>query len=152
MYMETALLLVQFSCKPVALFCCALFAGASTYISLVEHPTIMHGGTELIGSYLVFAKPRPAVFQTAFAATGCLAGISAAIAGAGFWWLLGGLLMGFAALFCVRVVLPQTRQLRDVDLNSGPGRAPGSIAKLARLHATQSIAALVSLFIFIVNF
>ncbi len=149
--METKLFLVQFMCKPVALFCCALFAGSSTYISLVEHPTIVHGGRELVGSYLLFAKPRPAVFQTLFAALGFVAGIAAGLAGAGFWWISGGFLMGFCTLFYVHVVLPQTRQLLDVDLSGDKAVVSGSIEKLMRLHAAQTLAALASLFIFIMN-
>jgi membrane associated rhomboid family serine protease len=149
--METTLLLLQFTFKPVALFCCALFAGASTYISLVEHPTIVHGGTELVGSYLLFAKPRPAIFQTSFAAIGALAGIAAGMVGAGWWWVLGGLLMGFSTLFYVFAVLPQTRRLLDVDLNRERAIALGSIKKLVALHATQTLSSLAALFVYILK-
>jgi len=150
--MQTTLLLVQFMCKPVALFCCALFAGASAYISFVEDPTITDGGRDLIGSYLMFAKPRPAVFQTLFATLGFLAGTAAGIAGAGFWWVSGGLLMGLCGVVHVSIVLPQTRRLLDVDLGGDQAVVSGSTTKLARLHAAQTIAALASLCAFILAF
>lgn len=150
--MESALLLVQFTSKHIALFSGALFAGASTYISLVEHPTIVHGGKELIGSYLQFSKPRPAVFQTSFGLIGFVAGILAGITGAGLWWLAGSLAIGFAAFFYLRVVLPRTHRLLEAELSADPAAASGAVEKLVGLHATQSIAAMASLFIFIVNF
>jgi len=149
--MESTLLLFQFTFKPVAMFCCALFAGASTYISLVEQPTIVYGGTELVGTYLLFAKPRPAVFQISFAAIGALAGIAAGLTGAGLWWVLGGVLMGFCTLFYVFSVLPQTRRLLGVDLASDPAVALGSIEKLVRLHVVQTLSSLATLFIYILN-
>jgi hypothetical protein len=149
--MDTTLLLLQFTCKPIALFCCALFAGAATYISLVEHPAIVQGGAELVGSYLLFAKPRPAVFQTSFAAIASLTGLAAGISGAGLWWVLGGVLMGFCTLFYAFAVLPQTHRLLGVDLNGGQAVVSGSIDKLVRLHATQTLASLAALFVYILK-
>src|SRR5207302_8759409 len=45
--MTSTILLLQFASQNIALFCCALFAGAATYVSLVEHPAADEAGTEL---------------------------------------------------------------------------------------------------------
>jgi len=78
--MSSTLLLVQFSCQNVALFCCALFAGAATYVSLVEHPAMEEGGTELADAYVLASHPRPAIFQTSFGVIGSLTAILAGAA------------------------------------------------------------------------
>ena len=68
--MPSTLILIQFASQNIALLCTALFAGAATYISLVERPTIAEGGAALSGTYLLLAQPRPMFFQTFFAAVG----------------------------------------------------------------------------------
>jgi hypothetical protein len=151
--MQSTLLLIQFASQNIALFCCALFAGASTYVSLVEYPAMTEGGGELTGTYMLFAQPRPAFFQTSFAAIGSLAGISAGVAGATAWWLAGGLVLGIAALFHLFFVMPETRRLAE-GAESGDPKAAGarSPGRLASLHALQSLAALAALFMFIMKF
>src|SRR2546426_8519541 len=59
--MTSTLLLVQFASQNIALFCCALFAGAATYVSLVEHPRLDEGEAELADTTLVASHPRPAI-------------------------------------------------------------------------------------------
>ena len=47
--MSTLLLLIQSISENIALFCCAMFAGGSVYISLVEDPVAGERGPELVG-------------------------------------------------------------------------------------------------------
>jgi len=60
--MDSTLLLLQFTSQNIALFCCALFAGAATYVSLVEHPAMTEGGAKLASTYLLTSHPRTVVF------------------------------------------------------------------------------------------
>lgn len=151
--MQSTLVLIQFASQNIALFCCALFAGAAAYVSLVEHPTMTEGGRELTGSYILFAQPRPAFFQTSFAVIGSLAGISAGVAGAASWWLAGGLLLGIAAFFQLSYVMPETRRLAESAASGDPKQSTSiSSGRLARLHALQSLAGLAALFMFIMKF
>src|SRR3990172_5294952 len=87
--MDSTLLLLQFTSQNIALFCCALFAGAATYVSLVEHPAMTEGGAKLASTYLLTSHPRPVVFQTSFGDIGSLTGILAGLAG-GFFLGAGG--------------------------------------------------------------
>lgn len=150
--MQSTLLLVQFASQNIALFCCALFAGAATYVSLVEYPTMVEGGRELTGTYTLLAQPRPVFFQASFAVIGSLAGISAGVTGTSVWWLAGGLVLGIAALLHLFVVMPETRRLIETSESGNQEvRESVSLGRLAGLHAMQSLAGLAALFIFIMK-
>jgi len=73
--MTAQFLMIQAISQNVAFFCCAIFAGCSIYVSLVEDPATAEGGIDMAGTYLLAAHPRPAIVQTLFAG---LAGLSLA--------------------------------------------------------------------------
>src|SRR5207247_5473206 len=100
--MTSTLLLVQFASQNIALFCCALFAGAATYLSLVEHPRLDEGEAELADTTLLASHPRPAIFQAALGVVGSLAAMLAGSAAGATWWLAGGAVLGAAALKIAR--------------------------------------------------
>src|SRR2546421_12566296 len=75
--MTSTLLLAQFAAQNIALFCCALFAGAATYVSLVEHPKLDADAAELADTTVVGSHPRPAIFQAALGVVGSLAAMLA---------------------------------------------------------------------------
>lgn len=147
--MQSTILLIHAMSQNVALCCCALFAGAAAYISLVEQPTILSAGKEMTGAYIMLAQPRPAVFQVSFAIIGALAGITAGVTGSQTLWLSGGLLLGLAALFNVAFVRPETRRVLEIALQGEMHIAPGFLSKLAQLHAVQALLGLGALFMFI---
>src|SRR2546422_3665891 len=97
--MTSTLLLVQFASQNIALFCCALFAGAATYVSLVEHPRLDEGEAELADTTLVASHPRPAIFQAALGVVGSLAAMLAGSAAGAMWWLAGGAGFGAAGVW-----------------------------------------------------
>jgi len=149
--MTSMLLMLQAISQNIALLCCALFAGGSIYISLVEDPSTTEGGTELAGTYLLTAHPRPAIFQASFATVAALAGILTGLAGGAIWWAVGGAVLGIAALMHLFVVIPTTRRLSEVDPTADLERTDKLLARLAKLHAALSLASLAALFIFIMN-
>lgn len=149
--MSSTLLLVQFASQNIALLCCALFAGAATYVSLVEHPSMTEGGSRLAGTYLLISHPRPVIFQTSFGAIGSLAGILAGLAGGSLWWSAGGIVLAGATLLQIAAVMPLSRRVLDIDPQADPKDAAPLFEKLTRLHAAQSLAGLASLFVFITN-
>jgi len=149
--MTAQLLMVQAISQNIALFCCAIFAGGSIYVSLVEDPATAEGGIELAGTYLLAAYPRPAIVQTLFAGFGALAGVLAGLAGGSIWWVIGGVILGIAALSHLFVVNPTARRLREVNPAADPERANRLLARLTRLHAGLSLAGLTALFIFIMK-
>ena len=149
--MTTLLLLIQSISENIALFCCAMFAGGSVYISLVEDPVAGERGPELAGVYLLTAHPRPAVFQAVFGALAALAGMFTAGSGGSIWWAVGGLLLAVAALAHSLVALPEMRKLRGIDITADPLAAADVFTRLTRLHAGISLASLAALLIFILH-
>jgi hypothetical protein len=149
--MSSTLLLVQFASQNIALFCCALFAGGATYVSLVEHPRLDEGAVELADTTVLASHPRPAVFQAALGIIGSLAAMLAGSASGAIWWLAGGTVLGAAALLQAFAVLPLARRLTGSEGRADPGSAARIIAKLAKLHAALSLAALAALFMFIMK-
>jgi len=141
--------MIQGISQNIALFCCALFAGGSIYISLVEDPATTEGGAEFASSYLLWTYPRPAIFQVVFAATAALAGILTGLASGATWWVIGGIILGIAALLHLFFVIPETRRLRNVDLTADPERTTQLLTRLARMHAALSLVSLGALFIFV---
>ena len=149
--MQSSLVLVQFASQNIALLCCALFAGAALYVSLVEQPAIAAGGAQATGAYVLLAQPRPMFFHTFFASVGALAGITAGVTGGVILWLAGGLVLTFATMFQLAVVLPETRRLFKADLIADPEKATDVLTRLTKLHAVQSITGLVALSMFILK-
>lgn len=149
--MTSAMLMVQATSQNIAVFFCALFAGGSVYISLVEDPATAKGGVKMAGAYLLTAHPRPAIIQTIFACTAALGGLLAGLAGGNVWWLGGGAILGIASLLQLFKVIPIVRAVAQ----AGPGAAPTwldrQLTRLARLHAALSLAGLAALFAFIMK-
>ena len=78
----------------IAVLSCALFTGASLYINLVEHPARMECGVELATAEFAPSYRRATIMQATCAALGLLSSIAAWLAGATFWWMVAGVLLG----------------------------------------------------------
>jgi hypothetical protein len=149
--MNTTLILVQFASQNVALFCCALVAGAAVYVSLVEHPAIAEAGGKLAVGYLLFSQPRPVLYQGAFGVIGGIAGIVAGIAGGDFSRLAGGVMLLVSTLYQLTVVVPATRKVTSLAASDQAAELPRRLARLSRINAVQSLGSLAALLIFILR-
>ncbi len=88
----------------IAVLSCALFTAASVYITFIEHPARMQCGVELAATEFVPSYRRATVMQ----ATGAAVSIAAWLAGATFWWLVAGVLLGSVIPFTLIVFCPPT--------------------------------------------
>jgi hypothetical protein len=149
--MSTILLAVQYPAQSVALFCCALFAGASIYVNLVEHPARMQCGTQLAATIFRASQRWPAVMQTPLAAVGSISAIVAAASSGSLWWLGGGVLLGAAIIFTVAVILPLKKALLDPALDINSDRTHDMLVRWGRLHSVLSVMGLACLYLFIQN-
>src|SRR6266851_8848094 len=100
-----------------AVLACGLFSGAAVYLSLVEHPARMECGIEIAAAEFPPSYRRATVMQATLAAVGLLASVAARLAGATFWWLVGGLLLGAVIPFTLIVILPTNKQLLNPMLD-----------------------------------
>ena len=128
---------------------CSLFTGASFYISLVEHPARLQCGVEIAATEFVPSYRRATIMQATLAAVGLLASVAAWLAGATFWWLVGGLLLGAVIPFTLIVILPTNKQLLNPALGKHSGQTGQLLARWGRLHAVRSILSGLALLLFL---
>ena len=124
----------------IATLCAGFFAGAATYITLVEHPARLECGTALAATEFGPSYRRATVMQASLAAVGFLAALAAWAQGAGPLVLLGGVLLGLVIPFTLIVILPTNRRLLDLTLDRGSLEAAALLERWGRLHAVRSVA------------
>jgi uncharacterized membrane protein len=126
-----------------------LFAGASIYINLVEHPARMECGTSLAVKEFAPSYRRAAVIQGALAATGFLSTTAAWMTGSSVWWLVGGIVLVLVIPFTLIVIFPTNKKLLDPSLDKSSELASKLLTRWGRLHAVRSVLSLVAFLIFI---
>ena len=123
----------------LATLCTGLFAGAATYITLVEHPARLECGTELAAREFGPSYRRATVMQASLAAVGLIAALIAWAQGRGVAVLLGGLLLGLVIPFTLVVILPTNQRLLDPSLDRRSAEAAALLVRWGRLHAVRSV-------------
>jgi len=123
----------------IAVLSSALFTGASVYISFIEHPARMQCGVELAATEFVPSYRRATVMQASCAAVGLLSCVAAWLAGASFWWLVAGVLLGSVIPFTLIVILPTNKRLLSPTLDRRSAEAERLLARWGSLHAVRSI-------------
>jgi hypothetical protein len=87
--------------------------------------------------------------QASSAALGLLSSIAAWLAGATFWWLVAGALLGSVIPFTLLVILPTNRLLLSPTLDKRSVEAERLLARWAALHAVRSVLSGVALLLFL---
>ena len=123
----------------IAVLACGLFVGAAVYVSLVEHPARMECGVELAATEFPPSYRRGTILQATSAALGLLASVAAWLAGATFWWLVGGVMLGSVIPFTLIVILPSNKQLLNPALDKRSTQAGQLLSRWGRLHAVRSV-------------
>ncbi len=132
----------------VAVLSCSLFTEASVYINLVEHPARMECGVEIAATEFAPSYRRATIMQASSAALGLLSSIAAWLAGATFWWLVGGIVLGSVIPFTLIVMFPINKQLLNpaLDRRAQAGRL---LARWGTLHTVRSILSGLALLLFL---
>ena len=133
----------------VAALACSLLTGASVYINLVEHPARMECGVEIAVTEFAPSYRRATVMQATCAALGLLSSVAAWLAGATFWWLVGGVVLGAVIPFTLIVILPTNKQLLTPTLDRRSAETERLLAHWGRLHAVRSVLSAVALLLFL---
>jgi hypothetical protein len=123
----------------ISVLSCALFTGAAVYITFVEHPARMQCGVELAATEFAPSYRRATVIQATCAAVGLLSSVAAWLGGAGFWWVVAGVLLGSVIPFTLIVILPTNKRLLSPALDRRSAEAERLLARWGRLHAVRSI-------------
>ena len=123
----------------VAVLSCGLFAGASIYINLVEHPARMECGTELAATEFPPSYRRATLMQATLAALGLVCSIAAWLSGATFWWAVAGAALGAVIPFTLIAIFPTNKKLLSPTLDRTSAQTELLLARWAALHAVRSV-------------
>jgi Domain of unknown function (DUF1772) len=133
----------------VTVLACSLFTGAAVYVSLVEHPARMKCGIEIAATEFPPSYRRASIMQAILAAVGLLASVAAWLAGATFWWVVGGVVLGAVIPFTLIVIRPTNRQLLSPTLDRRSAQAGQLLSRWGALHAVRSILSALALLLFL---
>jgi uncharacterized membrane protein len=127
----------------------ALFAGASVYINLVEHPARMQAGTQVALTEFAPSYHRATVTQVTLASVGFLSALAAWRLRSDSRWLIGGGLLVSVIPFTALAILPTNKQLLNPATADDPDLAERLLTRWGRLHAVRSVLSLTSLLLFL---
>jgi hypothetical protein len=133
----------------VAVLTCSVFVGAAFYISLVEHPARMQCGMEVAATQFAPSYRRATVMQATLAALRLLSSVGAWLAGATFWWPVGGVVLGTVIPFTLIVILPTNKQLLSKELNRRSPQTERLLTRWGRLHAVRTTLSSLALILFL---
>jgi uncharacterized membrane protein len=126
-----------------------LFAGASVYINLVEHPARMQAGTHVALAEFAPSYHRATVTQVSLASLGFLGALVAWRLRSDARWLVGGGLLVSVIPFTALAILPTNKQLLDPATANDSALAEGLLNRWGRLHAVRSVLSLAALLLFL---
>jgi uncharacterized membrane protein len=133
----------------VATLSSGMFAGASIYINLVEHPARLECGTDLAIKEFAPSYRRAAIVQASLAAIGFLMAVAAWLTNDSFWWLVGGAILVAVIPFTLIVILPTNKKLLDPSLDRNSDVASTLLVRWGRLHSVRSLLSVVAFLIFV---
>lgn len=133
----------------IAVLSCSLFTGAAVYVNLVEHPARMQCGVEVAATEFAPSYRRATVMQVISAALGLLSSVAAWLAGATFWWLVGGILLGSVIPFTLIVILPTNKQLLSPTLDRRSPETERLLTRWGALHSVRSVLSALALLLFL---
>lgn len=126
----------------LATFCAGMFAGAATYITLVEHPARMACGTALAATEFGPSYRRATILQVALAIAGFAAAIASFALSSNHAWLLGAILIVAVIPFTLVAILPTNKKLLDPTLNRDSAVERELLVRWGRLHAVRTALSL----------
>ena len=126
-----------------------MFAGASLYINLVEHPARLSCGTEVAAAQWAPSYKRATVLQVSLAVAASVAGVFRGAQGGGAVWFVAALLIFSVIPFTALVVLPTNKLLRDPSRDRASAVTRELLERWGRLHAVRSALSLTASALFI---
>ena len=127
-----------------------LFAGASIYINLVEHPARLECGPRVALVQFGPSYRRATVMQVSLATVGFLAAVTAWLINGSQWWLIGGITLIAVIPFTLLVIFPTNKKLLSPSLETDSPLASMLLLRWGRLHAVRSVLSFVAFVLFIV--
>ena len=126
----------------VAVLSAALFAGASLYINVVEHPARMGLETRVAALQWAPSYKRATWLQAPLAVLSFFCGVALWLLGASSGWLVAAVLVGSVVPFTFFVIMPTNHKLLTPgrDLTSTETRE--LLVRWGQLHAVRTVLSL----------
>jgi hypothetical protein len=134
----------------IATVAAGVFAGASAYVSVVDHPARLECGPALAIKGLGPATRRAAAMQGALAMLGLVSSVVAWFQGSGIGWLVGGLLLAVLVPYTLLVIKPINRRLLDPGFDPSSAEAARLLSRWGWLHAVRTLLGLAAFVDFVV--
>ena len=133
----------------IAVLSAALFAGASLYINVVEHPARMGLETRIAALQWAPSYQRATWLQAPLALLSFVSGGALWLLDAGSGWLVAAVLVGLVVPFTFGVIMPTNHKLLAPgrDLTSTETRE--LLVRWGQLHAVRTALSLVGTVIYI---
>jgi hypothetical protein len=135
----------------IAIVASGLFAGAAIYISLVEHPARLSGGTPLAVREFAPSYKRAAILQASLAVIGCTAGSIAGWQQSDATIVVAAITFGLVVPFTLVVIAPTNHRLLDPGLDSSSAAAATLLKRWGRLHAVRSVLSALAFLLLLVR-
>jgi hypothetical protein len=126
----------------VAVITATLFAGASLYINVVEHPARMLQSTREAAQQWAPSYKRATWLQAPLALISGLSGVAAWFLGGGGLWLVGAVLIAAVVPFTFAVIMPTNNQLLSAGRDLGSEETRGLLVRWGNLHAVRTLLSL----------
>jgi len=124
----------------IATLATGIFAGAASYVSLVEHPARVSCGVQVALQEFGPSYKRGAVMQASLALIGMAAGFGLAWRAHDAWYALAALLLGALVPFTLIVIFPTNARLLDPSLATDEATALQLLTRWGQLHAVRTIS------------
>jgi hypothetical protein len=133
----------------IAALSAALFAGASLYINVVEHPARMGLETSVAASQWAPSYKRATWLQAPLAIVSCLAGAAAWLLGGGVLWLVAAVLIVAVVPFTFIVIMPTNHLLLAPGRDLRTPETRELLEKWGKLHAVRTVLSLLAAALFV---
>lgn len=128
----------------LAVLCASLFAGASLYINVAEHPARMKLDTGAALRQWAPSYQRATMMQAPLALVSLLSGIATWLQGAPVQWLVAAVLIGLVVPFTFIVIMPTNKSLLDPRRDPGSADTRNLLIRWNRLHGVRTGLSLAS--------
>jgi uncharacterized membrane protein len=133
----------------VAILACSLFAGAASYVNLVEHPARLSCGTEIAARQWAPSYKRATVMQASLAIVAGIAGLVRWLQSGDVLWLYGAAAILAVVPVTLLVILPTNKRLLEPTRDLASDETRALLVTWGRLHAIRSVLSLMGSALFI---
>jgi hypothetical protein len=135
--------------KFIATIAAALFAGASLYINVAEHPARMLLETRSAAAQWAPSYRRATFMQAPLAVVSLLAGLGSWFLGAGFGWAIAALLIGAVVPFTLIGIMPTNKALLAPSRDLGAAETRSLLEHWAKLHTVRTVLSLAATVLYV---